>query len=184
MRIQQQLSIILFVAVVGAIGLAVIVGTLLGGVEQAARRLEIAASQQRQMELVVAQAHTLREAVAELGTRSSDESFVVVDQTIDQSMVHLARMRHVPLAFDAETVDRAWRSLERTRTLAAERSAGVQHPDDLEQLHRSVDAYLRCADEAGLAAATAVNRQAVSVARRRLSGRAEILFVVKIFSKR
>ena len=50
MRIQQQLSIILFVAVVGAIGLAVIVGTLLGGVEQAARRLEIAASQQRQMD--------------------------------------------------------------------------------------------------------------------------------------
>ena len=62
MRIQQHLSIILCVAVVGAIGLAATVGVLLGGVERAAHEYGRATDQQRLVELLVGEGQALREA--------------------------------------------------------------------------------------------------------------------------
>ena len=53
MRIHHHVSIILFVAIAGAIGLAVTVGILLGGLERTARSVGTATEQYRQVQTVV-----------------------------------------------------------------------------------------------------------------------------------
>ncbi len=63
MRIQHHLSIILFVAVVGAIGLAAAVGVLMGGVEEAAHVYGRAVDHQRQVNLLVEAGQVLMEDI-------------------------------------------------------------------------------------------------------------------------
>ena len=134
MRIQHHLSIILLVAVIGAIVLATVVGVLLGGVERAARALGTATEQQQQVAVVRAQAGVIEDAVRRITTRSSEDSFAAIDRAIEQSAAHLEALREAPLAFGAEAVDQLIDALDRFRQQAAVRSAGIQHPDELEAL--------------------------------------------------
>jgi diguanylate cyclase (GGDEF)-like protein len=114
MRIHHHFSIILCVAVVGAMGLVAAVGVLLGGVEAAAHEYGVASDQLEQVELLQAEGTALVETVDGLTPRSTEESFAVVDRVVEESMVQLAKLRHASLVFDAESVGRALEALQRS----------------------------------------------------------------------
>ncbi len=167
MRVQHHFSIILFVAVVGAIGLAGAVGVLLGGLEDAAHEFGTASDQQQRVQQLVTEGEGLLGAVNGLTIRSSEESFAVVDRAIEQSLVRLIQLRHASLVFQPEPVLNALRELEDCRQLAATRSAGVQHPDQLEQLRTSVGRYAVALGRINADASNAVQRLTRELARRR-----------------
>ncbi len=166
-RIQHHLSIILFVAVVGAISLAAAVGVLMGGLEDAALVYGQAADQHRQVEQLVAEGSALLDAAAGITPRSGQESFGVVDRVITQSMAAMADLRRAEVLFDPETLLRARETLERCRELADERSVGVQHPDLLEGFRLGAAQYVSALAEVEHSAVAAVAHQGRSVARRR-----------------
>ena len=66
MRVKHHFSIILFVSVVGALGLAGTVGALLGGLEDAAHDFGTASDQRQQVRHIVAEGGALAEAVSGL----------------------------------------------------------------------------------------------------------------------
>jgi diguanylate cyclase (GGDEF)-like protein len=167
MRIHHHFSIILCVAVVGAMGLVAAVGVLLGGVESAAHEHGMASDQLEQVELLIDESATLREAADGLTARSTEESFAVVDRTIEHSMVQLAKLRHASLAFDTESVVRAFDALQECRQLATGRTAGVPHPDEMQRFRDSAAAYARTLADVETGAATAAREQARTLARRR-----------------
>ena len=74
MRIHHHVSIILFVAVAGAIGLAITVGVMLGSIERAARAAGSSAEQYSQVQMVVANGHELKVSVELLDTGSSGKA--------------------------------------------------------------------------------------------------------------
>ncbi|MHC4969353.1 MAG: hypothetical protein ACYTF4_12145, partial [Planctomycetota bacterium] len=167
MRIHHHFSIILCVAVVGAMGLVVAVGVLLGGVEAAAHEHGVASDQLEQVEHLVAESTALMEAVDRLTARSTEESFAVVDRSIEQSMEHLAKLRHASLVFEPGSVGRALEALRESRKLALERGAGVPDPDELQRFRDSVAAYARTLIDVETGAATAAREQARALARQR-----------------
>ncbi len=167
MRIQHHLSIILFVAVVGAIGLAAAVGLLMSGVEDAAHRYGRAVDQQRQVDLLVDAGQVMIEISTEITPRSSEDSFGVVDRAIHQATTGLADLRRDELVFDPTPVDHALRTIHLCRDLAAGRSAGVQHPDDLERFRRGVAAYVTALAAVQVTATDEASRQGRTLARRR-----------------
>ncbi|MHC4210745.1 MAG: putative bifunctional diguanylate cyclase/phosphodiesterase [Planctomycetota bacterium] len=167
MRIHHHFSIILCVAVVGAMGLVVAVGVLLGGVEAAAHEHGVASDQLEQVEHLVAESTALMEAVDRLTARSTEESFAVVDRSIEQSMEHLAKLRHASLVFEPGSVGRALEALRESRKLALERGAGVPDPVELQRFPDSVAAYARTPIDVETGAATAAREQARALARQR-----------------
>ena len=166
-RIQHHLSIILFVAVVGAISLAAAVGVLMGGLEDAALVYGRAVDQHRQVEQLVAEGGALLETAAGITPRSGTESFGVADRVITQSTATLTDLRRADVLFDPQTLLNARLALDRCRDLANGRSVGVQHPDDLEVFRRSAAQYVSALAEVELSAVAAVSHQGRSVARRR-----------------
>ena len=71
MRIHHHVSILLFVAIAGAIGLAVAVGVILGTIERAARESGIAVGQYEHVERFVGDGRELpRRAGDETGHRA------------------------------------------------------------------------------------------------------------------
>ena len=166
-RIQHHLSIILFVAVVGAISLAAAVGVLMGGLEDAALVYGRAVDQHRQVEQLVAEGGALLDTAAGITPRSGTESFGVADRVITQSMATLTDLRRADVLFDPQTLLNARLALDRCRDLANGRSVGVQHPDDLEVFRRSAAQYVSALAEVELSAVAAVSHQGRSVARRR-----------------
>jgi diguanylate cyclase (GGDEF)-like protein len=167
MRIHHHFSIILCVAVVGAMGLVAAVGVLLGGVEAAAHEHGIAADQLEQVELLVAESAALMEAVDGLNARSTEESFAGIDRTIEHSLAQLAKLRHASLVFEPESVGRALDALQQSRKLAMDRSAGVPHPDELQRFRDSAATYARALADVETGAATAAREQARTLARQR-----------------
>jgi len=166
-RIQHHLSIILFVAVVGAIGLAATVGVLMGGVEESAHAYGRAVDQQRQVDLLVDAGQVLMEISAAITPRSSAESFGVADRAIHQATIGLADLRRAEVAFDPGSLDNALEAIAHCRELAAGRSTGVQHPDDLEQFRRGVASYVTALTAVQVSAADEAGRQGRTLARRR-----------------
>ncbi|MEE8458378.1 MAG: EAL domain-containing protein [Phycisphaerales bacterium] len=167
MRIQHHLSIILFVAVVGAIGLAATVGVLMGGVEESAHAYGRATDQQRQVDVLVDGGQVLMEIAAQITPRSSAVSFGTADRAIHQAATALGDLRRDAVAFNPESLDQALRSIEYCRELADDRSTGVQHPDDLERFRRGVAGYVTALTAVQITAADEANRQGRTLARRR-----------------
>lgn len=167
MRIQHYLSIIFGVSILGAIGLAIAVGTLLGGLEQAARQSGRAADQYDEVKRIVAQGGILMDNINQLTTRSSQESYATVDQALEECTVRLVQLRHMPLALDTGTVDRAFAALERTRQLAINRAEGVRDPDELEVFRTSAAGYVAALGEVDAGAAFLAGTEGRLVAQRR-----------------
>ena len=112
MRIHHHVSIILFVAIAGAIGLAVTVGILLGGLERTARSVGKATEQYRQVQTVVASGRELQDTVDRLALDSGEEVFTVLDQDFERSVLDLANLRHSTLLADPLPVNDAMFVLE------------------------------------------------------------------------
>ncbi len=167
MRIQHHLTIILFVAVVGAIGLAAAVALLLGGLERAALAVGTAAVQQQNVGLLVAEGRALKEATDGINPRSPEEGFAILDRSMERSSVHLANLGHTTPAIDAPALPAAREALQRTQQLATGRSAGLQHPDDLDQLRSAAADYVRDLHTLEQQVDTALRREGRALDRRR-----------------
>ncbi len=143
MRIQHHLSIILSVAVAGAIGLAATVAVLLGGLERTALAVGTAAVQQQNVAVLVAEGRALKEATGAINPRMPEQGFAIVDRSIERSSVHLANLGRSTRAIGAPALDAAKEALRRTQQLAKDRSAGLPHPDDLDRLRAAAADYVR-----------------------------------------
>ncbi len=167
MRIQHYLSMIFGVAIVGAIGLAVAVGMMLGGLEQAARQSGRAADQHLEVQRIVTQGNVLLDNINQLTTRSSQESYAAVDQAIEECTVRLVQLRNMPFALDKDSMDDAFAALEHTRQLAMNRAQGVRNPDELEEFRAGAGAYVAALAEVEAGAASQAEVEARDVARQR-----------------
>ena len=167
MRIHHHLSIILFVAIVGAIGLAVGVGLLLGGLERAAHRAGKAGDQLALVQGISAAAGRMLDDVHDLTTRSSEESFTDVDRALGDSRVQLVQLRNASLVFDKATVHRAFDALEHARKLAARRSTSVRDPDELALFRSAAAGYAAALKEVEQTASVAAGTEMRLAARQR-----------------
>jgi diguanylate cyclase (GGDEF)-like protein len=167
MRIQHHFSIILFVAVVGAIGLAAAVAVLLGGLERAALAVGTAAVQQQNVGMLVAEGRALKEATEAINPKTPEEGFAIVDRSMERSSVHLANLAPTSPAINSSALDAALEALHRTQQLAKDRSAGLQHPDDLDRLRAAAADYVRQLQSVEQQVDTAVRREARALDRRR-----------------
>lgn len=147
MRIHHHVSIILFVAIGGAIGLAVTVGVMLGGVERAARAAGMSAEQYLQVETVVANGRELNLSVKSLSPAASEDAFTALARDFQRSIITLARLRYSDLLTDHAPVDEAMVALEtmarQERGLAQRGSEGTLTAAELVQLHQGVDLYAK-----------------------------------------
>ena len=134
MRIHHHVSIILLVAIVGAIGLAATVGVMLGGVERAARAAGMSAEQYSQVESVVASGRDLRLTVKALTPGSSEDVFTVLGRDLQRSIVTLSRLRYSVLVTDKAPLEDAMIALE---TIARQ---------ELQMKHRSAEGTLTTAE--------------------------------------
>ncbi len=167
MRIHHYVSIIFAIAIGGAVGLALIVGRLAGGLEGAAHESGKAADQYHQVHAIVSDGQDLVEAISTLTVRSSEESFALIDQSIDRSLADLLRLRHAPLLVEADRVRDALNALQQSRSLAASRGDDVRDPDELERFRHSLTAYVMLVAELDAAAAMVANDTAQTLVRRR-----------------
>jgi diguanylate cyclase (GGDEF)-like protein len=171
MRIQHHVSIILFVAIAGAIGLAVAVGILLGGLERSARSAGRANEQYRHVSLVVDGARDLQKRVDKLTVDSGEAAFTVLGRDFERSVLDLAKLRHSTLLVDTLPVDEALIALETTarhgRRVAERRSAGVLREQDLQQLRDGVGFYMKRLHDVEREAALAAGDKDRALARRR-----------------
>ena len=147
MRIHHHVSIILFVAIGGAIGLAVTVGVMLGGVERAARAAGMSAEQYSQVETVVAHGRDINMTVGSLTADSSTDAFAALTRDFQRSLVTLTKLRYSALLPDTSRVDEAMVALEtiaRQERRIAQRSAeGVVTPQELQRLRQGIGLYLQ-----------------------------------------
>ncbi len=146
MRIHHHVSIILIVAIAGAVCLAVTVGVLMGGVERAARKSGKAAEQYQQVVAVVTTAGELRKTVDALTVEATLDVYQLLDRDLERSVVELAKLRHSTLLADQEAVDNAMLSLDtiarRARMLTGRRAMGAVDPDELQDFRDGTIQYV------------------------------------------
>ncbi len=156
MRIHHHVSIILFVAIAGAIGLALAVGLLLGGLERAAQETGRASEQYQQARMLLADGQDLLETINTLTADSAQESFVILNHAIERSVVGLARFHHSSLLVEAQPVEQALDALEtmidQSRKLVVSRASGLSLVDELERLRTIAAMYMSRMDQVGTAA--------------------------------
>ena len=171
MRIQSHVSVILFVAIAGAIGLALAVGILLSGLEQAAQESAKASEQRRQIETLATYGQELRDAINTLTIDSPPESFVIVDQAIERCLADLIGLRHASLFVGIAPMDEAIeplrRMIERSQEIAAGRASGQPATDHLSQLRDIAEQYLQRLDEVERSAVGAAEDYATALTGRR-----------------
>ncbi|MHC4428916.1 MAG: hypothetical protein ACYS0D_10000, partial [Planctomycetota bacterium] len=107
MRIHHHVSILLFVAIAGAIGLALAVGLFLGGLERAARSSGKASEQYLQIEMLAEEARELEGTIGTLSPASSADALTVVDRAIEGRRSDLTRFRYTVLLDDDRVVKEA-----------------------------------------------------------------------------
>ncbi len=173
MRIHHHVSIILLVAIVGAIGLAVTVGLMIGGVERAARAAGMSAEQHSQVESVVANGRDLRLTAKALTPGSSQAVFTALGRDLQRSIVTLARLRYSVLVADKAPVEQAMLALEtiarQEQQLKRRGQEGTLRAAELTRFQGGLDLYLRrLTTVRGVAAKTAERLDAQLSSRRRL----------------
>jgi diguanylate cyclase (GGDEF)-like protein len=171
MRIHHHVSIILFVAIAGAIGLAVTVGILVGGLERSARSAGKAGEQYRHVQLVVDGARDLQKRVDTLTLDSGEAVFTVLDQDFERAVLDLAKLRHSSLLVDTLPVDEALITLEtmarQGRRVAERRAAGLLQDEDLQQFRDGIALYMKRLHDVERDAALAAGDRDRDLAQRR-----------------
>ena len=171
MKIQSHVSVILFVAIAGAIGLALAVGILLVGLEQAAQQSAKASEQQQQIETLASYGQELRDAIDTLTVDSPHESFVIVDRGIERCLADLIGLRHASLIVDIAPVDGALEPLrkmiDQSQEMAAGLASGQAVTNHLIQLRATAEQYLQRLSELERSAVSAAESSAQALARRR-----------------
>ncbi len=146
MRIHHHVSIILFVAIAGAIGLAVSVGLMLGSIERAARTAGRSAEQYSHVEMVVANGRELGATVESLTIGSSRDAYAALERDLQRSAITLARLRNNDLLPITAPVDEAMVVLQamtrQERRLADRGMAGELDAAELSQFRDSVSNYM------------------------------------------
>ncbi len=173
MRTSHHVSIIFLVAAAGAVGVAGLVGGFTRGLERAALRAGTAADQRQQADRLLGDAGRLVEATQALTPRSTEARFALVRQALDRSMADLVHLRHEPVPVDAPAIDPAFAALETCRRLAAEPSAGVRHPEAVDELQRAASTY-----ESRLANLSAVVAETARTAAASLTRRRQVVMLV------
>jgi diguanylate cyclase (GGDEF)-like protein len=173
MRIANHVSIILFVAIAGAIGLALSVGMLLSGLEQAADASGRTAEQQRTTEMLVGYGQELVDAVDALNTEDSERSLAIVGNATQRCLVHLLELRHAPVLIEMgpleEAVFSAEQMIQHIQQAEKRRSAGVLVPEDIAALKQTAQLCMLRIDQLhSEAAAAAVEQTSVLTGRRRM----------------
>ncbi len=147
MRIHHHVSIILFVAIAGAVGLAVAVGMLLGKLERDARDAGKAGEQLVGMRAVLDAGRGLQKSVDALGPQASAEHFGELDGAFERSVLDLAKLRHGSLVSDEALVEDAVVALEtlarQARELAGVREAGLIPETQLDQFRDGIGVYMK-----------------------------------------
>jgi diguanylate cyclase (GGDEF)-like protein len=168
MRIHHHVSILLFVAIAGAIGLALAVGLFLGGLERAARASGKASEQYLQIEMLVEEARELEGTIGTLRPASSADALIVVDRAIEGRRSDLTRFRYTVLLDDDRVVKEAIgildRMMERFGTLARD---GAADAEALAALREDAADYLRLLEQVEGSAALASTGQEQALGRRR-----------------
>lgn len=173
MRIHHHVSIILFVAIAGAIGLALAVGLLLGGLERAAQETGRASEQYQQVRMVLADGQDLLKTINTLSSDSAQDRFVIMNHAIERSVLGLARVHHSSLLVEAHLVEQALDALEtmteQSRKLDVSRASELPLVDELERLRANAAMYMTRLDQVEAAAGLAIGKQdQVLVQRRKL----------------
>jgi diguanylate cyclase (GGDEF)-like protein len=168
MRIHHHVSILLFVAIAGAIGLALAVGLFLGGLERAARASGKASEQYLQIEMLVEEARELKGTIGTLSPASSTDAITVVDRAIEGRRSDLTRFRYTVLLDDDRVVKEAIGILDRmmagARILARDDAVD---PEALATLQEYAADYLRLLEQVEGSAALASTGQDQALGRRR-----------------
>ena len=171
MRIHHHVSIILFVAIAGAIGLALSVGLLLVGLERAARAAGEASEQYHQVESVVVDGRELQAAVAGLSAESSPGQLTKVEKAIERSILDLAKLRHSSLIDGISSMDEAQRVLQtmagKSRKLVEQREVGPLSTVSLTRFRDGISLYLKRLDTVDRDSAGAAAAQDNTLANRR-----------------
>jgi diguanylate cyclase (GGDEF)-like protein len=158
MRIQHHVSILFFVAIAGAIGLALAVGIPLRGLERDARAAGKAAEQYRQVTTALDSVTQVQQAAVPLVPESPVETFASMDTKFERAVVDLAKLRPSAFLPDPSLVDAAMESLQaamrQSRQLAEERAATVLRPSELDEFRQSIDQCMRWMNKAERAGAT------------------------------
>ena len=173
MRIANHVSIILFVAISGAIGLALSVGMLLSGLEESADASGRAAERQRTTELLLGYGQEFVDAADAVSLEDSEQSLAVLNRATERCLVHLLELRHAPVLIEKELVQQAVFSAEQmirhVQQAQQRRSAGALAADDLAALNRTAQLCMRRIDQLhGAAAAAAAEQMSALTGRRRL----------------
>ncbi len=147
MRIHHHVSILLFVAIAGAIGLAVAVGVFLGTIERAARESGIAVGQYEHVERFVADGRELLDLIDTLTLDSSEASFAIVERSLERAESDLARLAHESMLVEVlairDALDIVEEMIQQSSQVSISRAAGVLELGELQQFRRRVAIYVQ-----------------------------------------
>lgn len=147
MRIHHHVSILLFVAIAGAIGLAVAVGVSLGTIERAARESGIAAGQYEHVERFVGDGRELLDMIDTLTLDSSEASFAIVHRSLERAESDLARLAQVSMLEEVlavrDALDIVEEMIQQSSLVSISRAAGVLELGELQQFRRRVAIYVQ-----------------------------------------
>ena len=174
MRIQHHVSLLQFVAIVGAIALAAMVGLLMSLIESATQNLMTTTAQHDRLADLQTEAADLDEVIATLDAESAAKALLTVDRSIQRWLVDLIEMRRASDHISATTFDNATQPLQRMIQIFPDitggRRSGPEFADALAQLQTDSTRYARSVDKLQALAASAVNATATSLTRRRRIG--------------
>jgi len=174
MRIQHHVSLLQFVAIVGAIALAAMVGLLMSLIESATQNLMTTTAQHDRLADLQTEAADLDDVIATLDAESAAKALLTVGRSIERWLVDLIEMRHASDHISATTFNSATQPLQRMIQICPDitggRKSGRELTDAIAQLQTDSTRYVRSVDQLQEIAASAVKATSTSLARRRRIG--------------
>ena len=174
MRIHQHVSLLQFVAIVGAIALAAMVGLLMSLIESATQDLMATTAQHHRLVDLQTEAADLDNVIATLDGESAAKALLTVGRSIERWLVDLIEMRRASDHISATTFDTATQPLQRMIQICPDitggRTSGREFTDAIAQLQTDSTRYVRNVDQLQEIAASAVKATSTSLTRRRRIG--------------
>ena len=163
-----------FVAIVGAVALAAMVGLLMSLIESATEDLMATTAQHDRLADLQIEAADLENVMATLDAGSAAKALLAVGRSIERWLVDLIEMRHASDHISATTFDSATQPLERMiqiyPDITGDRKSGRELTEAIAQLQTDSTRYVRSVDQLEESAASAVKATSTSLTRRRRIG--------------